>query len=437
VSSDHWYILLGVLLAGITLTGKLIERLPMSTAMVYFAVGLLIGPHGFHIVRLDVTGDEALLEHAAEAAVLVSLFTAGLKLRAPLSDHGWKIALRLVSVSMLLTILLGAWAASLILSLPAAAALLLGAMIAPTDPVLASEVQVTSPFDRSRIRFGLTGEAGMNDGAAMPAIVLGLAAIEHGTIWNGALIARELANVIVGGAAGFGIGNLVGRLALRLRSGRQIAERYNDFLALGLMAMTYGMAQIAGVNGFVAVFAAGYALRRIEMRTVEAAGSRLEVLPLSKERREELARDPVAGPQYLAATMLVFDEHYERVAELAMVIVLGVLFPLSALSWSTVAFAAIVMVIVRPVAVFVGLVGSGCTAIDRAYLGWFGLRGLASLYYLEFAIRRDLPSPLVEPIAVAVMTVISMSIVVHGLSATPLMRTLERRHAPETAVAKS
>jgi NhaP-type Na+/H+ or K+/H+ antiporter len=427
VSSDHWYILLGVLLAGITLTAKLIERLPMSTAMVYFAIGVLIGPHGFHIVRLDLSGDAALLEHAAEAAVLISLFTTGLKLRAPLTDYGWSIASRLVSVSMLLTMLIAAWVASLVLSFPPAAALLLAAMIAPTDPVLASEVQVTGPFDRSRIRFGLTGEAGLNDGAAMPAVLLGLAAVEHGTLWNGAVIARDLAAVFAGAAAGFGIGYAVGRLALRLRAGRQIAGRYNDFLTLGLMAMTYGMTQIAGLNGFVAVFAAGYALRRIEMRTAEVAGSQLEVLPLSKEGREALARDPVAGPQYLAATMLVFNEHYERVAELTMVIVLGILFPVAALSWSAVTFAVLIMVIARPVAVFAGLIGSRCTTIDRAYMGWFGLRGLASLYYLEFAIRRDLPSALVEPIGVVVMTVIGLSILVHGLSATPLMRALERR----------
>ena len=432
MSSDHWYILLGVLLAGITLTAKLIERLPLSTAIIYFAVGVLIGPMGFGIVRLDATGDAALLEHAAEVAILVSLFTAGLKLRRPLTDQGWTIALRLVSISMLLTILLAASAASLILSLPAAAALLLAAMIAPTDPVLASEVQVSSPFDRSRIRFGLTGEAGLNDGTAMPAVLLGLYAVDHGTLWNAGLITREVASVIAGGAAGFALGHVVGRLALRLRGGRQIAGRYNDFLALGLMALTYGLSQLAGINGFVAVFAAGYALRRIEMRTEQAGGSRLDVVPLSKERRDELARDPVAGPQYLAAAMLVFDEHYERVAELAMVIVLGILFPVSALSWRLVAFAAIVMVIVRPTAVFAGLVGSGCPPVDRAYLGWFGLRGLASLYYLEFAISRGMPAALVEPIGAAVMTVISLSIVVHGLSATPLMRALERRRQPST-----
>src|SRR5688572_33278580 len=124
------------------LAGTLVKRLPLTTSLLYLLVGVALGPWGFGLIRLDPVRSSALLERLTEFAVLVSLFTAGLKLRTPLSDRRWLLPVRLASVSMTVTVALIAAAGVLLLKLPLGAAVLLGAVLAPTDPVLASDVQV-------------------------------------------------------------------------------------------------------------------------------------------------------------------------------------------------------------------------------------------------------------------------------------------------------
>jgi NhaP-type Na+/H+ or K+/H+ antiporter len=433
VQAELWYVLLGALLAGITLTGALIDRLPLSTAIVYFATGVLIGPEGFGLVRFEVTSAAGWLERAAEAAVLVSLFTAGLKLRIEPTNPWWHLAFRLAFVAMAISIALTTVAGVLALRLPATVAVLLAAILAPTDPVLAAEVQVNSPYDRNRLRFALTGEAGLNDGAAMAGVLLGLSLVTHhgdaGTI--GLELLTEIAAFLGGALAGAAIGAGVAVLVLRLRIGRGLALGYNDFLALGLVAMTYGGTQLCHLNGFVAVFAAGYALRRIEMRRAQATDEDVLLLPVSKSGRDEVAADPKRASQYLAESVLVFNEHYERVAELALVILFGIVFRVTALSAATALFAATLLVIVRPVSVLLGLIGSNVSSRERAYMAWFGLRGIGSIYYLAFALTHGAPAEHARTLSNDVMAVIAISIVVHGLSATPLMRVFDRTPTDE------
>jgi NhaP-type Na+/H+ or K+/H+ antiporter len=248
--------------------GSLLKRLPVSTAMICLAIGLALGPFGAELIRLDPIRDAEFLERLTEVAVIVSLFTAGLKLRLPLRDRRWLVPLRLAVVSMVLTVGLIAIAGRLILELPWGAAVLLGAILAPTDPVLASDVQVESPWAPDRLRFGLTGEAGLNDGTAFPFVMLGL----------GMLGARELGSfgwrwlavdVVWAVAAGLAIGGLlgtaVGRFVLYLRREHREGLGPDEFLALGLIALSYGVAIAVEAYGFLAVFAAGLALRRVEM----------------------------------------------------------------------------------------------------------------------------------------------------------------------------
>jgi len=188
-----WALIAGALIAGALIAGALIagaliagalmilmaptssalRRLPLSTGMLYLLVGLAIGPGAIGLFDLDPVRDAKLLEHLSEAVVLVSLFTVGLKLALPLSDPRWRLPLRLALGPMVVTVALIAplgWA----IGLPIGAAVLLGAVLAPTDPVLASDVQVSDPEDRDRLRISLTGEGGLNDGTAFPFVMLGL-----------------------------------------------------------------------------------------------------------------------------------------------------------------------------------------------------------------------------------------------------------------------
>jgi NhaP-type Na+/H+ or K+/H+ antiporter len=164
VGATLWFVVVGALLLGMGVTTSYIKRLPLTTAMIYAAVGYLMDPAGVSFAPLDPVDHSAVLERITELAVIVSLFTAGLKLRAPLrgsdADRRWATPVLLATVSMLVTVAavaaLGHWA----LGLPLGAAVLLGAILAPTDPVLASDVQVEHPEDQDRLRFSLTGEAG-------------------------------------------------------------------------------------------------------------------------------------------------------------------------------------------------------------------------------------------------------------------------------------
>lgn len=156
------------------LLGTRIKRLPLTTSLIYLLVGIVLGPYVIGAIRVDPITHSAVLERVTEFAVIVSLFAAGLKLRTPLTNRRWLLPILLASVSMVLTVALIAAVGVLLLGLPIGAAVLLGAILAPTDPVLASDVQVTHPQDQDRLRFGLTGEAGLNDGTAFPFVMLGL-----------------------------------------------------------------------------------------------------------------------------------------------------------------------------------------------------------------------------------------------------------------------
>ena len=169
-----WAIIIGALLTTMALSGSLLKRLPLSTAMLYLAAGVGLGPAGWALMTPHPLSHSAILERMTEVAVLVSLFAAGLKLGLPLSDKHWRMPVRLAFVSMTLTVALIVVIGVFGLGLSLGAAVLLGGILAPTDPVLASDVQVKNAGDRDRLRFSLTGEGGLNDGAAFPFVMLGL-----------------------------------------------------------------------------------------------------------------------------------------------------------------------------------------------------------------------------------------------------------------------
>ncbi|HUQ92865.1 MAG TPA: cation:proton antiporter [Bryobacteraceae bacterium] len=422
---ELWYILLGSLFGGIAFSGTLIKRLPVSTAMIYFAVGLILGNQFLGIIDLDLIRDSAFVERCAEVAVLVSLFAAGLKLRAPLRHPKWMLAVRLAFGAMVVTILLAAGVAMVLLELPFAQALLLGAMLAPTDPVLASDVQVDSPFDKNRLRFTLTGEAGLNDGSAFPFVILGLELIA-GSDWSQIALHWGATGLIYPVAAGIAIGaatgTLFGKNVLHLRGVHGEALGYNDFLALGLIGVTFGITELCRGYGFLAVFAAGYALRRLEMKSDPPAPRDDLALPLTEEKRNEVATSPDTAPIFLTESILVFNEHYERMTEFAVVIIFGSMFSASLLSFRVLCFVAILLLFIRPISVLLGLIRSSVPARERWLMGWLGLRGIGSIYYISYAVNHGLAPEQAGTLIPAVFATIAASVIIHGITVTPLMR---------------
>ncbi|HEX5825901.1 MAG TPA: cation:proton antiporter [Candidatus Limnocylindrales bacterium] len=431
VTDARWFLVVGVVLVVVALGGSVLRRLPVTTAIVYLAIGVAIGPVGLGLVRLDPIDDAGIIELLAELAVIVSLFTAGLKLRDPIRDRRWRRPIRLATISMVLTVSLIALVGTTLLGLPLGAAVILGAVLAPTDPVLASDVQVEHPRDRDELRFSLTGEAGFNDGSAFPFVMLGLGLLglhelgPAGARW----LAVDVAWAVVGGLAiGAVLGTVVARVVLYLRRTHREAVGLDEFLCLGLIALAYGVALLLHTYAFLAVFAAALAVRSIERVTTQEADEAdeaiLEAVEAPGGDASSLAADAVRGPAHLASQLLGFNERLERIGEVAVVVLLGALLasvPFPTAGWW---FVPLLFLVIRPLAVLVGLAGDRSSRPLLALTAWFGIRGIGSVYYLAYAIVHGLAVD-AEAVASLVLWTIAASIVVHGVSVTPLMGRYE------------
>jgi NhaP-type Na+/H+ or K+/H+ antiporter len=425
-----WFLVIGAMLSLMALAGAVLERLPLSAALLYLATGVLLGPLGLGLHVFDPLSQSIAVERLAENAVTVSLFSAGLKLRTPLTDTAWRLPIRLASLSMMATVGLIALVGRYALGLPWGGAVLLGAVLAPTDPVLASDVQVDEPTDRDRLRFGLTGEAGFNDGTAFPFVMLGLGLLglheigDNGVRW---LLVDVLWAVPAGLAIGAVLGAATGRLVVYLRREHREAVGLDDFLALGLVSLAYGAALLANAYAFLAAFAAGLALRAVERR---AGGDQPgEMLAAAAEvgEEDEVAVDHETAPAYMASAVLGFSEQLERIGEVALVVLVGALLSYADWSWNAVWFVPLVLLVIRPLAVHVGLWGARVKPLERGLMSWFGIRGIGSVYYLMFAENHGLPDGVAWRLLALVLTTIAVSVVVHGTSVTPLMAWYRRR----------
>ena len=418
-------LIVGALLIAKTLTGSFLSRWPVSAAMLYLGVGLAIGPMGLSLMRLDAIQDVSLLERLTEIAVLISLFTAGLKLELPLKDARWRIPLQLASVSMLITVAAVTAAGVFLLGLSPGAAVLLGAILAPTDPVLASDVQVANTGDRDRLRFGLTGEGGLNDGTAFPLVMLGLGLLglhELGGGWWRWLAIDVLWAVTGGLGLGYALGTLVGRAIIYLRMRHREALGSDEFIALGLIALTYGLSLLTLTYGFLAVFAAGLALRRIDKLPRPAPAT--EPAELSDSELQATGTD---APAYMMGQVERFNSQLESFAEVGIVLAIGVLLATVKFSADVLWFVPLLFLLIRPVSVYVGLLGTAVKGPQLRLMAWFGIRGIGSLYYLLYAISHEIEPALAERLLSITLAVIVASIVAHGVSVTPLMRRYELR----------
>ena len=423
-----WCIIVGLLLIAMTIGNSFIERLPLSAAMLYLVVGYAVGPAGIGLVVLDPQRNAIALERICEIAVLISLFTAGLKLKLPWKDRRWHVPARLASVSMIVTVGGVAVVGVFLLGLPLGAAVLLGAILSPTDPVLASDVQVANVDDRDRLRFGLTGEGGLNDGTAFPFVMLGLGLL--GLHDLGAAGSRwwvvDVVWAVAGGLAiGYALGIVVGRTVLFLRTYHREAFGTDEFIAFGLIALAYGAAVAFHTYGFLAVFAAGFALRRIadvhafRGRIAPPAAPALAAGPDTQPAVEDVPADMMSAVEG-------FNAQLERFAELAVVIAIGALLAVVPFQREALWLIPLLFLVIRPLAVYAGLVRTPATVTQKVLMSWFGIRGIGSLYYLMYVINHGVDGELAATLVSLTISVIVASIVLHGVSVTPLMNRYER-----------
>jgi NhaP-type Na+/H+ or K+/H+ antiporter len=435
----------GVLLLAMALSSAQLRRLPISTAAIYLSVGLVLSPLCLDWFKVDLRHDAAWLERTTEIALIVSLFVGGLRLRQPIVSPAWSAVLRLACPLMLCSIGCVALFAYFVLGLAAPHALLLAAVLAPTDPVLASSVSVNQAADQDRVRYGLSGEAGLNDGLAFPFVSLSLA-WANGETRAGPLVASLLQALLwaapVALLVGFLLGRSIGQLAVWLRSHHRDTHAPSDFLAMALIALSYVLAQAMGGLGFLSTFGAGVGLRRAELSVVRQSphpkarpsaseGSRhADVHPPAEDLVQARVTDEAIGEPAIAAGVLVaetisFGDTAERLLEVALVVLVGVSV---ASYWRSDALllALGAFVIVRPALSQLWLLGTPTTPTQRWLLGWFGVRGIGSIYYLSYALNHGVVDGVAVDLASLTLTVVASSIVLHGITAQPLLGYYER-----------
>ncbi len=418
-----WFLLIGTLLIIMGLRSSIFQRLHLTPATIYLAVGIILGPSVFGVFHFNPLNQAPLLEVLAEIAVLLSLFIAGMKMPVPIRWLEWRVPVRLAFLSMTISVALTAAFAYYVLDLPVGAAILLGGILAPTDPVLASDVQVRHMGDKDPLRFTLTSEAGMNDGSAFPFIMLGLAMLstpahyESLGIW---LLKDVLWSTVLAIVVGIVMGHLLARIVRKQHFSSSEGPLLDDFIGLGLIGLAYGASLLLEAWGFLAVFVAAISLRQSELKLagIHALPREADVAPDAPVHTEESL--PEDSPQ-VAEGSLLFKEPLERLSELVLVLLLGGMLFLDSWSWRSVGLAFFLFAVVRPVSVFLGLLGSGAPFRLQMLVGWFGVRGIGSMYYLMFAIVFGLPEDLGMEFIHITLIVIVLSIIIHGLTIKPMM----------------
>jgi len=412
----------------------MLKRLPVTPAIIYLAVGMLVGPTVLNAFHFNPLKESALLEVLTEVVVLISLFSAGVKMPVPVSFARWRTPILLAFLSMAVSVGIVAAFAYIVLGLPLGAGVLLGAILAPTDPVLATDVQIRHSRDRDQLRFTLTCEAGMNDGSAFPFVMLGMGMLglhelgEFGLRW-------ALVDVLWATAAGIAIGVIsgvaLGHVAWKLRRESPKHDFMYDFLGLGLIGVVYGMSVLVNAWGFLAVFFAAVALRQTELKLSSGAGLDHRDRP-GESTGEQASPDQEPLPT-VSGGSLVFKEHLERLSEVVLVLLIGGTLFLDSWSWRAVGFALFLFVVARPVSVLIGLLGTRTSWPIRGMVGWFGVRGIGSLYYLMYAIQHGLPEKLALELIQLTLITVALSIIVHGISVKPMMGRFwrHRKHLPE------
>jgi NhaP-type Na+/H+ or K+/H+ antiporter len=420
-----WFLLVGGLLLVRGLTASMLKRLPVTPAIVYLSVGLLVGPTVLNVFHFNPLKESALLGVLTEVAVLISLFSAGIKMPVPVSFARWRTPILLASVSMAVSVGMVTAFAYYFLGLPLGAGVLLGAMLAPTDPVLATDVQIRHPGDRDQLRFTLTCEAGMNDGSAFPFVMLGMGLLglhdlgEFGLRWA---LVDVLWATVAGIAIGVMSGAALGHLGWKLRSEPNEHTLMDDFLGLGLIGVVYGLSLLVDAWGFLAVFFAAVALRQTELK-LAGAGQDSPSRPQTDRIEPEVSRASPDNepPPTVSGGSLVFKEHLERLSELMLVLLIGGTLFLDSWSWRGVGLALFLFMVARPVSVLASLLVTRTSWPLRGMVGWFGVRGIGSLYYLMYAIQHGVPEDLALELIQLTLIAVSLSILVHGTSVKPLM----------------
>ncbi len=405
---DIGLLLIGLIVLVATLLPRLVSSLRLLSApLLYVGAGLTVFLMPWAPELPDLVTEATWPKRLTELGVIIALTSVGLKINRPFAWQTWTHSWRLLAITMPLTIVTAAWLGWWLAGLVPATAVLLGAVIAPTDPVLAADVQTTSPTepDDSKARLALTTEAGLNDGLAFPftnlAIALAVVGLAPSEWLAGWIVIDVMYKIAVGTLVGAATGWAIGKLIFGLSVSRRNTRSMTGLLALALTLVPYGLTEIASAYGFIAVFVAACVFRQVE-----------------------------CDHDY-HATLHDFSEEAERVMIAVLMFAVGAYVAIGALAAMTPALwlvAALLVFVVRPITGWLGLAGTDLPRGKRWAIAFFGIRGVGSLYYLAYAIHHaDFPGA--REIWALVLATVLLSVLVHGATARPIMALVvpERR----------
>ena len=385
----------------------LIRRLPLSLPIVCVAIGFVlfsVAPFSSWAPHPDKT--PRLVERAAELIVIVSLMGGGLKIERAVAWKSWNVTWRLLGIAMPLTILMVMVLGQQLLGLGLATALLFAGSLAPTDPVLAGDVQIEHDEDeeQAEAKFALTSEAGLNDALAFPFIHLAIAIAAAdsltGSVFTDWVVRDVLWKLSAGLVVGAALGWLVGLIIYRLPSGTRLSKTGDGFIALGATFIVYTATEFAHGYGFLAVFVAGLMIRRA------AQGH-----DFNKRLHD-------------------FADESERLLMMLLLLLFGGMLAaglLKGIGWEEILFAGVMLLVIRPLAGWISLLGVRRPRTELAIIAFFGIRGLGSVYYLSYGFNHaafDYEYNLWGTLGL----IIAASILMHGVLVTPALNRLRRHY---------
>jgi NhaP-type Na+/H+ or K+/H+ antiporter len=393
----------GLLLLLGMLGGVLKERTPVSEPLIALVAGILIGPAALGLLDLADLGDQALiLEEAALVTLGVALVGVALRLPIGYSSGNWRLLFVLLGIVMPLMWIAGGLLAYLILGVPFWVAVLIGAIVTPTDPVVASSIVAGGVAERNlpgSLRHAISSESGFNDGLALPFVVLPVLVLTEppGEVLGHWLTQTVLLEIVAGAVLAALMGYAAGK-TLRWAERKETMERSSLLtISLALSLTVLGVTELLHLNGVLAAFVAGVVFN--------FAGS-----SDAKESQEEV------------------QEAISRFFDLPIFVLLGMVLPWQGwleLGWRGPLLVVAVLVLRRLPAVLAlrPLLGPLRGRVkDVLFLGWFGPIGAAALYYAAFSFRETG----IEEAWVVVSLIICASVLVHGVSATPLTKLYGR-----------
>jgi NhaP-type Na+/H+ or K+/H+ antiporter len=394
-------VIVGVAVLGIVVLPRVLSHRPLSFPIVYVAFGMAVFALPLGLPTPDPIQHGGLTERLTELGVIVALMGAGLKIDRPIGMWRWQSTWRLLVITMPLTIAVTALLGWLAVGLAVPTAVLLGAVVAPTDPVLASDVQVDPPEEgvSDEVRFALTSEAGLNDGLAFPFTYMAISMATLGVAPENWLhewvVVDVFYKIIAGVVIGWIVGKAIAKYIFRVPAATKLAAAMAGVEALAATFVSYGITEIAYGYGFIAVFVTALTIRGHERHS---------------DYHDQLHE---------------FSEVIERLVTSILLVLFGgalVTGLLAPLSLQAIAVGVVVVVLIRPLAGIIGLFGY---PNERNAIAFFGIRGIGSFYYLAYGIN-NATFPGAEMVWAIVGVVVLSSIVTHGSTAAPVMSDLRR-----------